>query len=102
MQFKTHSRIGDNMKMKIIKWIIGVFLLSSCMTLPHSKEYNYFVECNVVIVKKRFIPGVQNPDQFLLLLKDTDGYHAVRTTESYFDKKKVGDTIKTMLMFKPW
>ncbi len=56
----------------------------------------------IVILDKRYVPGFQSPDKWMLKVKEENEYRWVMTSSKHYNSVVVGDTIHTILLQKTY
>jgi len=80
-------------------FILSLFLLLEGCISTTGAYFNTIVDCQIVVLDKRYIPGFQNPDRYQFKVLEEDEYIWVNTTESMYNKIQKNDTINTTLIF---
>jgi len=76
-----------------------LFLLSGCIT-SNNRFYNTITDCKLIVLDKRYVPGFQSPDKYLLKVYESGEYRWLSSSVSQYKVLAIGDTLKTTLIQK--
>lgn len=73
-----------------------MLVLTGCVTSVN-RYYDTVEDRDVIVIDKRFVPGFQHPDQYLIRVRDGQTTPWKRTSPKLYDRVHLGDTLKTVL-----
>lgn len=79
------------------KLLIPILLvMSSCITSVN-RYYDSVESRIIIIIDKRYVPGFQNPDRYLIRVLDGNTSPWKKTSPELYKRLNLGDTLKTVL-----